>query len=256
VAGIPFLNKLDVQFPDPNQALDEPDGLLAAGGDLTPEWLLTAYSFGIFPWFNSDEEPIYWWSPKTRGVLQPGHMRITRSLRKRIQNGSFSITTDEQFDAVIECCATTPRNDQAGTWITPRMQSAYHALFQRGVAHSVEVWNDNALVGGLYGIALGQMFFGESMFSKVPDASKVAFYHLQQYLLAENFSLIDCQMMNPHLETLGIRPMERAEFLARLGTNRDKATKIGPWSWAQTLPETQTITDHNQQPQIKVDTGQ
>jgi hypothetical protein len=111
-------------------------------------------------------------------------------------------------------------------------------------------------VGGLYGIALGQMFFGESMFSKVSDASKVAFYHLQQYLLAENFSLIDCQMMNPHLETLGVRPMARAEFLARLRTNRDKATKVGPWSWAQTLPETKTITDHNQQPQIKVDTGQ
>jgi leucyl/phenylalanyl-tRNA--protein transferase len=111
------------------------------------------------------------------------------------------------------------------------MQSAYHALFQRGVAHSVEVWQDDKLVGGLYGIALGQMFFGESMFSHTPDASKVAFYHLQQYLLAENYSLIDCQMMNPHLETLGVRPMARAEFLAQLRTNRDKPTKVGTWSW-------------------------
>ncbi len=231
MAGIPFLNKSTVQFPDPNQALDEPDGLLAAGGDLTVEWLLTAYSFGIFPWFNSDEEPIYWWSPKTRGVIKPGQMRITRSLRKRIRNASFRISADENFDKVIECCASTPRNDQTGTWITQRMQSAYHALFQRGVAHSVEVWQDDKLVGGLYGIALGQMFFGESMFSQTPDASKVAFYHLQKYLLAENYSLIDCQMMNPHLETLGVRPMARAEFLAQLRTNRDKPTKVGTWSW-------------------------
>lgn len=231
MAGIPFLNKSTVQFPDPNQALDEPDGLLAAGGDLTVEWLLTAYSFGIFPWFNSDEEPIYWWSPKTRGVIKPGQMRITRSLRKRIRNASFRISADENFDKVIECCASTPRNDQTGTWITQRMQSAYQALFQRGVAHSIEVWQDDKLVGGLYGIALGQMFFGESMFSHTPDASKVAFYHLQQYLLAENYSLIDCQMMNPHLETLGVRPMARAEFLAQLRTNRDKPTKVGTWSW-------------------------
>ena len=231
MAGIPFLSKATVQFPDPSQALDEPDGLLAAGGDLTVEWLLTAYSFGIFPWFNSDDEPIYWWSPKTRGVLEPGRMRITRSLRKRIRNAPFRITADENFDKVIECCASTPRNDQSGTWITQRMQSAYLELFQQGVAHSIEVWQDDKLVGGLYGIALGRMFFGESMFSHSPDASKVAFYHLQQHLLAEHYSLIDCQMMNPHLETLGVHPMTRTEFLARLRTNRDKPTKIGPWTW-------------------------
>jgi len=232
-----------VQFPDPTLALDEPDGLLAAGGDLTPDWLLTAYSFGIFPWFNDDNEPIYWWSPKVRGVLRPGQMRITRSLRKRIRSGVFQITVDTSFKAVIRACATAPRTDQQGTWITPRMQAAYDALFQKGIAHSVEVWQDNSLVGGLYGMALGRMFFGESMFSAVPDASKVAFFYLQQQLAARDYQLLDCQMMNPHLQTLGVQPMERDEFLVCLATNRNEPTNIGPWSWSTQTPTVETVTN-------------
>ncbi len=243
MAGIPFLDKSRVQFPDPSLALDEPDGLLAAGGDLTPDWLLTAYSFGIFPWFNDDNEPIYWWSPKIRGVLRPGQMRTPRSLHKRIRNGGFQITVDTNFQAVIQACATAPRIDQDGTWITQRMQSAYNVLFERGIAHCVEVWQDGALVGGLYGIALGQMFFGESMFSRVSDGSKVAFFHLQQRLAKDGYRLIDCQMMNPHLETMGVQPMAREEFLGRLRTNRKQPTNIGSWSWSTAKPTTKPTKD-------------
>ena len=173
--------------------MDDPNGLLAAGGALTPEWLVEAYALGIFPWFDSDDGPIYWWCPAERGVIAPGDMKVTRSLGKRLRNGGFDVTFDRCFTDVIHACAKT-RN--VGRHLDyPEMCKAYGELHATGIAHSVEVWRDGILVGGL-GLALAT-FFGESMF-QVPDAS-VAFYHLHQQLLAWNFSLIDCQMMNPHL---------------------------------------------------------
>lgn len=231
MASIPLLAKSPVHFPDPRNALDEPDGLLAAGGDLTPDWLVTAYSHGIFPWFNDDAEPIYWWSPKIRGVLVPGQMRVTRSLSKRLRNSPLQIRIDENFDMVIKACAKTPRSGQEGTWITPLMQAAYQELFRCGVAHCVEVWQDTTLVGGLYGLTLGKMFFGESMFSRVTDASKMAFYNLQQRLATADYDLIDCQMMNSHLATLGVKEMPRNEFLSRLAQNRHLPPSAGQEHW-------------------------
>ena len=238
MAGIPLLDQLPVQFPDPRRALPEPDGLLAAGGDLTPDWLVTAYSHGIFPWFNDDAEPIYWWSPSIRGVLVPGNMRITRSFAKRLRNHSFKILIDEHFAQVIQGCAQSPRAGQSGTWITPRMQSAYLELFHHGVAHCVEVWQDDCLVGGLYGIAVGRMFCGESMFSRTTDASKVAFFTLQRELAVADYALIDCQMMNPHLATLGVKEMVREEFLMLTAENRRLPLYAGAQPWIDKFPAT------------------
>jgi leucyl/phenylalanyl-tRNA--protein transferase len=228
VSGIPLLPVHPIRFPEPCHALDDPDGLLAAGGALTVEWLLEAYGRGIFPWFENDEGPIYWWCPTVRGVTIPGEMRITRSLAKRLRNGGFTVTFDRCFDEVIEACAKL-RASSVGTWITPKMRQAYRELHATGVAHSVEVWWEDTLVGGLYGLALGHMFFGESMFAQRPDASKVAFYHLHQQLQAWNFSLIDCQMMNPHLESMGVVPMPREKFLALLEKNDLSQSRLGPW---------------------------
>ena len=228
MSGIPLLPPDPIGFPEPSSALDNPDGLLAAGGALTAEWLMEAYGRGIFPWFENDEGPIYWWCPTERGVIEPGQMRISRSLAKRLRNGGFSVTLDHCFGDVIEACGKL-RATSVGTWITPRMRQAYRELHATGVAHSVEVWWENALVGGLYGIALGHMFFGESMFATRPDASKVAFYHLHQRLHAWQFSLIDCQMMNPHLASLGVVPMPRETFLALLTENDLSKSRLGPW---------------------------
>lgn len=198
-------------FPGVHLALDEPNGLLAFGGDLSAERLLLAYSQGIFPWF-SEGEPILWWSPAPRMVLFPKQIKIHRSLRKRLKRGDFQITFDQDFAQVIALCAQL-RQNREGTWITPEMQAAYLELHQRGFAHSVEVWQGAELVGGLYGLALGQVFFGESMFSRVSDASKVALVALAQRLDALNFELIDCQVYSPHLASLGAREIERDEFL-------------------------------------------
>lgn len=228
MSGIPLLPSDPISFPEPCYALDDPDGLLAAGGALTPDWLVEAYGLGIFPWFENDDGPIYWWCPAVRGVTVPGQMRITRSLAKRLRNGGFTVTFDRCFDDVIEACAKL-RATSVGTWITPRMRQAYRELHATGVAHSVEVWSENMLVGGLYGLSLGQMFFGESMFAERPDASKVAFYHLHQRLCAWDFSLIDCQMMNPHLKTLGVKPMPREAFLSLLEKNDLSLSRLGPW---------------------------
>ena len=229
MASIPLLPPHPVGFPDPREAMDDPNGLLAAGGALTPEWLVEAYALGIFPWFDSDDGPIYWWCPAERGVIAPGDMKVTRSLGKRLRNGGFDVTFDHCFTDVIHACAKT-RATSVGTWITPEMCKAYGELHATGIAHSVEVWRDGILVGGLYGLALGHMFFGESMFAQVPDASKVAFYHLHQQLLAWNFSLIDCQMMNPHLASLGVVPMPRGTFLTLLARNDLSKSRLGPWS--------------------------
>ncbi len=178
---------------------------------MTPEWLMSAYRHGIFPWYTQDQ-PILWWSPDPRLVLFPGEIRVRRSLAKRLRNGGFTATFDRGFDAVIDACATS-RADVEGTWITSNMMDAYRRLHRLGHAHSVEVWQDRRLVGGLYGVALGRMFFGESMFSAERDASKIALVHLARHLEACGGGLIDCQMHTSHLVSLGARDIARDEFL-------------------------------------------
>lgn len=221
-----------VEFPDPASAHREPDGLLAAGGELTLPWLLEAYSQGIFPWFNDDREPILWWSPSPRGVLYPGQVHVSRSLRKRLKRCNFAITMDTAFAQVVTNCAEL--RAVSGTWITPNMQAAYLNLHQRGYAHSIEIWETQeeakVLVGGLYGVSLGQMFFGESMFSLVPDASKIALLGLSEQSLRWGFSLLDCQMMTDHLQSMGAKDLSRSEFLAALKANRQQPTQRGSWA--------------------------
>lgn len=213
-------------FPAPEQAIE--GGLLAAGGDLTPEWLLTAYANGIFPWFDSDEDHIFWWSPQVRAVISPGHMRVTRSLRQSLRKRAYRVTFDTTFEAVVEACAG-PRRDSSGTWITANMRAAYQTLHQMGYAHCVEVWDAQTLVGGLYGVNLGDMFFGESMFAQATDASKIAFLALHVQLQRWRFGLIDCQIMNPHLHSLGVRDIERSAFLATLEGIEQRPTRVGRW---------------------------
>ncbi|TLF51864.1 leucyl/phenylalanyl-tRNA--protein transferase [Halomonas urmiana] len=208
---LPWLPAHAVHFPPVESALRDPDGLLAAGGALTPAWLLAAYRHGIFPWFG-DDQPILWWSPDPRMVLVPGEIRVRRSLAKRLRNAGFTITANRAFEAVVTACSA-PRNGQPGTWITDEMRTAYGQLHALGAAHSVEVWRDDALVGGLYGIALGPVFFGESMFSRVPDASKVALVQLARAMAAGDGRLIDCQMHTDHLASLGARDIARREFI-------------------------------------------
>ena len=197
-------------FPDPELALDRPNGLLATGGDLDSRRLLCAYRRGIFPWF-SDGQPILWWSPDPRAVLWPDTLRIGRTLRRRMRREAFTVTVDTAFDRVIRECAA-PRPGQDGTWITREMVDAYARLHRAGHAHSVECWRGAELAGGLYGVAIGRAFFGESMFSRVTDASKVALVHL----CALGFGLIDCQLPNPHLARLGAVEVDRRRFLALL----------------------------------------
>lgn len=201
-------------FPSPNLALKEPNGLLAFGGDLSPERLLLAYEQGIFPWFNEDEPPL-WWSPAPRMVLYPADLKISRSLNKRLKREEFQISFDTCFAQVINQCAIS-RQATTGTWISADIQTAYNQLHQQGYAHSVEVWQDKQLVGGLYGLALGGIFFGESMFSQVSDASKVALVKLSQHLQQQGFSLIDCQVYSDHLASLGAAEISRELFLQTL----------------------------------------
>lgn len=202
-------------FPDVDLALTEPDGLLAVGGDLTVERLTAAYQQGIFPWY-SEGQPILWWSPDPRMVLKPKNIKVSRSLEKTIRKNVFNITFDQQFqDVIIEC--SKPRlekgNKQTETWILDEMIVAYIALHKAGYAHSVECWLDKKLVGGLYGVAIGNVFFGESMFSRVSDASKVAFVFLSKQLQQWGYKLIDCQVYTSHLESLGASMISRKEFL-------------------------------------------
>jgi leucyl/phenylalanyl-tRNA--protein transferase len=208
---IPILNKdPESAFPSTDQALEYPQGLLAAGGDLSPARLINAYQHGIFPWY-SDDEPILWWSPVPRCVIYPNSVHLSRRLRRRYNQGLFTVTCDQDFSGVIAACAE-PRNDDEGTWITKDMQAAYIRLFESGIAHSVEVWMDDVLVGGIYGLALGKVFFGESMFSTTVDASKVALVALCRQLQQWDFSLLDCQISNPHLLSMGAQTISRAEF--------------------------------------------
>jgi len=198
-------------FPDVSLALREPDGLLAVGGDLAPERILAGYRKGIFPWYG-DDQPILWWSPDPRTVLFPARFKVSRSLRKTLRKGRFRITMDRAFEQVVRGCAA-PRRAGSGTWITPEMAAAYTALHNRGYAHSVEYWRDERLAGGLYGVAIGRVFFGESMFSCVTDASKVAFAFLARQLNAWGFALIDCQVYSAHLASLGAEQISRREFI-------------------------------------------
>ncbi len=214
-------------FPPVAAALTDPNGLLAVGGDLSPARLLDAYRHGIFPWFNPGE-PILWWSPDPRMVLVPGEVRVTRSLAKRLRNGGFELRVDTAFVEVMRGCAA-PRGGDAGTWISPMMVAAYSRLFEAGYAHSVESWHDGRLVGGLYGVAIGRMFYGESMFSRMTDASKVALVRLARQLQAWRFGLIDCQMETPHLASMGARPIERAAFVAHLSELVHLPHRPGPW---------------------------
>lgn len=201
-------------FPPITQALRSPNGLLAAGGDLSTERLLQAYRHGIFPWFNAGE-PILWWCPDPRMVLFPEEFKVSRSLRKMLRNDHYEVRTDYAFKQVMRACAA-PREGASGTWIHDEMIAAYCELHHLGYAHSVETWIGNELVGGLYGVALGKMFYGESMFSRRTDASKIALAHLAAQLERWNFGMIDCQMNTPHLASLGAREIPRKDFIARL----------------------------------------
>ncbi|MEM6986494.1 MAG: leucyl/phenylalanyl-tRNA--protein transferase [Pseudomonadota bacterium] len=207
--SIPFLDPgAPLYFPNPETALAQPDGLLCAGGDLSPERLKLAYKSGIFPWF-SDEDPILWWSPSIRCVLVPDALHVSRSLAKRLRQGRYTITRNRAFERVVSACAAA-RPGANGTWITESMRDAYCLLHHHGAAHSVEAWRDDTLVGGLYGVAVGRLFCGESMFSVEPDASKVALHALAT---CSEFDLIDCQMPTKHLMRLGAERMTRADFL-------------------------------------------
>ncbi|MGY1488327.1 leucyl/phenylalanyl-tRNA--protein transferase [Methylobacillus pratensis] len=202
-------------FPPLEAALQEPNGLIAIGGELTAERLLSAYYQGIFPWF-SEGEPVLWWSPDPRMVLLPGELKISRSLAKRLKRQDYEIRYNTAFKEVIAACAATPREGQNGTWITEGIMEAYTTLHQLGHAHSAETWMDGKLVGGLYGVSLGRMFYGESMFHHATDASKLAFVHMVQRLQALGCGMIDCQMKTQHLASLGAREIPRAEFSQRL----------------------------------------
>lgn len=199
-------------FPDVQTSLDEPEGLLAAGGDLSIERLTTAYKSGIFPWY-SEGEPILWWAPDPRFVIYPEQLKISRSLSKNVRNNNFEIRMDTAFEQVISICASQPRKDQPGTWITEEMRQAYIDMHHAGHAHCVECWNGDELVGGLYGIHTGQVFCGESMFSKQSNASKIALVHLCQFLHQNGFKLIDSQVYTEHLERLGAQMITRAEYI-------------------------------------------
>lgn len=214
-------------FPDIEEALQEPDGLLAAGGDLSSERLLNAYRKGIFPWYD-DEQPILWWSPDPRCVLRPADFHVSRRLRRDLLRSKATLTFNQSFGEVVHACAS-PRIAQQGTWITADMILAYEQLHREGWAHSVEVWQDGRRVGGLYGLAIGKVFFGESMYSLEPNTSKFAMLGLSRFLLRNNVALIDCQVMSRHLLTLGATMISRPDFRRELDSACDPATRIRNW---------------------------
>ena len=218
----------DLVFPSPHLASHE--GLLAVGGDLSEKRLLLAYSLGIFPWY-SDGEPILWWSPEPRLVLYPDELKVSRSLKKILKKGTFKVTMDRAFEEVISECARVRLENQEGTWIVDDMVSAYCRLHAIGFAHSVEAWEGDRLVGGLYGVSLGKCFFGESMFTRAANASKVALVALVNYLKALDFSLIDCQITTAHLERFGAREISRARYLDELNEALNASTLRGKWTF-------------------------
>lgn len=220
----------EVAFPDPRDS--EPDGLLAVGGDLSPERLVAAYAAGIFPWFGPGS-PILWWSPDPRLVLLPERLHVPRSLARTLRRGRYRITADTAFPQVIRACAAAARPGQDGTWITGGMIAAYERLHALGLAHSFEAWEGEALAGGLYGVSLGAAFFGESMFSARPDASKAAFVRSVEHLRAAGVALIDCQVRTEHLARFGAGEIPREDFLARLEAALSAPTRQGAWTLAE-----------------------
>jgi len=214
-------------FPDPELAMEEPNGLLAIGGDLSAHRLVTAYRHGVFPWYNAGQ-PILWWSPDPRAVLFPDHLKISRSLGKVMRKGRYSVSYDQAFEDVVHACAA-PRKGVDGTWISEEMAQAYIRLHLLGIAHSAECWEDGRLVGGLYGVTLGRVFFGESMFSRHRDASKVAFASLVQRLRQWGYLLIDCQVSSDHMASLGAVDLSRREFLDMLEQWSDLPDPDGAW---------------------------
>jgi leucyl/phenylalanyl-tRNA--protein transferase len=227
-----YLLSDDLAFPSPQLAPKE--GLLAVGGDLSQERLLLAYRMGIFPWYCK-YEPILWWSPDPRLVLYPAELRVSKSLQKTIKKGIFTVTADQAFEAVINACAQSRTSVDEGTWIVEEMIDAYCRLHDSGFAHSVEAWQGDRLAGGLYGVSLGRCFFGESMFTHISNASKVAFVALVKHLQALNFDLIDCQVTTPHLVKFGAREIPRARYLNELKKSLKPRTLMGQWSFAGVL---------------------
>ena len=215
-------------FPPVAAAERDPNGLLAVGGDLRPERLLHAYASGIFPWYEAGQ-PVLWWSPDPRAVLWPNALRITRSLKKKLNRPEFAVTADRAFAEVIAACAE-PRRYGSGTWITEEMINAYVELHRLGWAHSFEIWRRDELIGGLYGVAIGRVFFGESMFTRITDASKIAFVKAVRYLQQRDYALIDCQVWSPHVASLGAIRMPRAEFITHLERLRHPSGAPGPWA--------------------------
>lgn len=214
-------------FPDPDHA--DPSGLLAVGGDLAPLRILVAYSLGIFPWFSEDD-PILWWSPDPRLVLDFAHLKVSRSLRKTIRSGRYRVTADQDFATVIRRCGQKPRPGQDGTWITADIVDSYTELHRMGFAHSIEAWEGDTLAGGLYGLSLGGVFFGESMFADRPDASKVAFVRLNEVIDSWGFDFVDCQVETEHLQRFGAYTVSRTAFRSRLAQSLGKPTRRGLWS--------------------------
>ncbi len=220
--------EFNVQFPDPGNADD--DGLLAVGGELTPNYLVSAYAQGVFPWFNDDSE-ILWWSPNPRLVLIPNEFKFRKSLRQVVNSGKYSLKIDHDFSSVIQNCSGIFRKDQDGTWITGSMIEAYKELFKLGVAHSFEIYSDDKLVGGLYGISLGRAFFGESMFHLESNVSKIALYYLVEWCKKNEFLFIDAQQSTSHMRSLGAKEIERTDFLKLLDNALDNESKVGRWSF-------------------------
>ncbi|MBT8343748.1 MAG: leucyl/phenylalanyl-tRNA--protein transferase [Sulfurovum sp.] len=223
---MPPLSKHSTAFPDPRAASNE--GLLAYGGDLSSDRLISAYKKGIFPWY-SQGDPILWWSPNPRLLLYTQNFKVRKSFRRVLRSGKFTVTFDERFSDVIKQCATVSREGQASSWIVSDIEEAYIRLYEEGVAHSVEVYKEGELVGGLYGISLGKAFFGESMFSLVPDASKIAFKALSDVLGRRGYDFIDCQMKTDHMLGLGAKVVERDLFLNALEDTLEKPTDFGSW---------------------------
>ncbi len=216
-------------FPHPSLA--DPDGLLAIGGDLSVTRLHMAYSKGIFPWYGLGS-PILWWSPEPRLILYPNQVHIPKSLRRTLNSGRFSISADTAFERVIESCSAVPRRGGTGTWLTPEMIDAYIRLHRAGLAHSFEAWQNSGLVGGIYGVAVGKAFFGESMYYSTPDASKVALIHLMDYLRSENYHFMDCQQTTGHMLRFGARERSRKNFLKELETAVVLEGKLGKWQYS------------------------
>ncbi len=230
---LPFVDTLE-DFPPIAAAQNDPNGLLCWGGEITPDRLRRAYTLGIYPWY-SPGEPVLWWSPDPRMVLETSAFKISRSLNKTMRNAGFEVRVDTAFESVMRACAKTPRDGQSGTWITDEIVAAYTGLHHQGLAHSVETWRDGVLVGGLYGVSLGQMFFGESMFAHTRDASKVALAHLVLQLRRWQFPWIDCQQETAHLASLGAAPISREAFAPKVQSLVDCASCQGVWRFDENL---------------------